>query len=391
VSASRQARTRLLVGALAAAWLVAGFANVARGVPQAGARYRFWAFQHHCYSDVIALFGDRYLGGGRPVPYLQDRIEYPPLLGLALWLPALPGAGPGGHLALTALLLAGCLALAGWALERLPGTRPWWLLATPALAWFAFLNWDLVPIAFLALALLALERGLPARAGVHAALGASAKLFPVVLLPAAVGALAAPDRRRDLARLGAGFLAAWAVVNVPVALAAFDAWSWFFRFNAGRGAENSLWHALAVPRGPLLDALSYGPVALSGLAALLLVRRATASGSGPERAARLGVALVLVTWIACNKIWSPQYALYGFLAGALAAAPGWLFGLLSGASIADFHLEFELRARRWDPWFMETLVRPGEVARTLLWLVLAAWILRALVRAARAAPPAGPQ
>ena len=33
-----------------------------------GAGYRFWAFQHHCYSDVIALHGDRYLGGGRPRP-----------------------------------------------------------------------------------------------------------------------------------------------------------------------------------------------------------------------------------------------------------------------------------------------------------------------------------
>ena len=61
-----------------------------------------------------------------------------------------------------------------------------------------------------------------------------------------------------------------------------------------------------------------------------------------------------MTWIALNKIWSPQYALYGFLAGALAAAPGWLFALLSAVSVADFHLEFEVRARHWDPWFLET-------------------------------------
>jgi hypothetical protein len=91
---------------------------------------------------------------------------------------------------------------------------------------------------------------------------------------------------------------------------------------------------------------------------------------------------VLVTWIALNKVWSPQYALYGFLAGALAAGPGWLFAALSAASVADFHLEFELRARRWDPWFLEAVVKPSEVARTVLWLALAWWIGRALWRRA---------
>ena len=161
-----------------------------RGVDQPGARYKFWAFQHHCYSDVLALYGDRYEGGGRPVPYLEDRVEYPVLLGLTLWLPAFAPGGTRGHLLVTALLLAACLAAAAWALHRLPGARPWWLAATPALAYYAFLNWDLLPIALTALALLALERGHHASAGAAAALGTAAKLFPVALLPAALGALA---------------------------------------------------------------------------------------------------------------------------------------------------------------------------------------------------------
>ncbi|HET9554944.1 MAG TPA: hypothetical protein VFP50_18405, partial [Anaeromyxobacteraceae bacterium] len=111
-------------------------------------------------------------------------------------------------------------------------------------------------------------------------------------------------------------------------------------------------------------------------------RAARRQGDVP-RAVRLGAALALTLWIATNKVWSPQYALYGFLAGALAAAPGWLFGLLTAASVADFHLEFELRARRWDPWFLETLVRPSELLRAALWLLLAAWLARALWRLAR--------
>ena len=85
-------RSLALTAALAGLWLAVGYLNVARGAAHAGAGYRFWSFQHHCYSDVIALHGDRYLGGAHPLPYLEDRIEYPVLLGLALWLPS-SGAG----------------------------------------------------------------------------------------------------------------------------------------------------------------------------------------------------------------------------------------------------------------------------------------------------------
>ena len=374
-------RARPLLAAIAALWLALGLANVWRGVGQPGASYKFWAFRHHCYSDVLALYGDRYEGGGRPVPYLEDRVEYPVLLGLALWLPAFAPGGAAGHLAVTALLLAAALAATLVALERLPGARPWWLAATPALAYYAFLNWDLLPIALLALSLLWLERARPAGAGALAALGVAAKLFPVALLPPALGWLSAGPRRRLAAFLAAA-AALLLAVNLPVALLAFDGWAWFFRYNAGRGAENSLWHALRLSRGPLLDLLSLGPVALVALLSAWLSRRAARAGGDGARAVRLGTALVLVTWIALNKVWSPQYALYGFLAGALAAGPGWLFAALSAAAVADFHLEFELRARRWDPWFLETLVRPSELVRTGLWLILAAWIARALWRAA---------
>jgi hypothetical protein len=317
------------------------------------------------------------------VPYLEDRIEYPPLLGLVLWLPAFLPGGAGAHLAATALLLALCLAATLAALARLPGARPWWLAATPALAYYAFLNWDLLPIALAAGALLWRERGGPATAGAAAALGVAAKLFPVALVPASLGALASGSRRALLA-WGAAIAAVVVAVNLPVALAAIEGWAWFFRFNAGRGAENSAWHALGLARGPLLDAVSLGPVAAAGLLAGGLAWRA--GRRDPARAllaARLGAALVLVTWIAVNKIWSPQYALYGFLAGALAAGPGWLWGLLTAVSVADFHLEFELRARRWEPWFLETLVKPSELVRTFAWLLLAAWIGRRLWRLSR--------
>ncbi len=379
----------VLTIALALLWLAAGYLNVARGAAHAGAGYRVWAFQHHCYSDVIALHGDRYLGGGRPTPYLEDRIEYPVLLGLALWLPSFGPGGPSSalaHFTITYVFLALCLAAALAMLSRTPGAAPWWLGATPALVYYAGLNWDLLPIALLAAGALALSRGRPAATGALAALGISAKLFPATLVPPAAALLLAGSPRTRALRLAVALAAVLLVVNLPFALASYDSWSWFFRFNAGRGAENSIWDALGVRAGPLLEALSVGPVAIAAvLGALATASAARRGGDGP-RAARLATALSLLVWIATNKIWSPQYALYGFLAGALAAAPLPLFLVLSAVSVLDFHLAFEVRARGWEPAFRDGLWHPTNVVRSLLWLVLAAWIARELWSARRRRP-----
>jgi hypothetical protein len=386
-------RAAALTIAFALLWLAIGGLNVSRGAAHAGAGYRAWAFRHHCYSDVIALHGDRYLGGARPVPYLEDRIEYPVLLGLALWLPTFGPGGPGRalvHFAITYLGLSLCLLVALALLFRTPGAAPWWLGATPALVYYAGLNWDLLPVALLAAGALALSRGRPAATGALAALGVSAKLFPATLVPPAIALLAAGRPRGRLVLFLAALAAVLLAVNLPVAFARYEGWSWFIRFNAGRGAENSLWDALGLRAGPLLEVLSAGPLALAALLGAAATLRAERAGGDGAGAARLATALSLVVWIATNKVWSPQYALYGFLAGALAAAPAPLFVVLSAASVLDFHLAFEVRARGWEPAFRDGLWHPMNVVRAVLWLVLAAWIGRALWRAARA-PAAGAQ
>jgi hypothetical protein len=383
-------RTTAIAIALALLWLALGYANLARGVAHAGPRYRFWAFQHHCYSDVIALHGDRYLGGGRPLPYLEDRIEYPVLLGLALWLASFAPGGALGHFTATYLFLSACLLAALLALARIPGAAPWWLGATPALVYYAGLNWDLLPIALLALAVLADSVARPGASGALAALGVSAKLFPAAFVPPAAAALAVRPPRRALLRFAAGLVATLVAVNLPFALAAPEGWSWFFRFNAARGAENSIWEALHLPRGALLDLASVAPLALATAFGALVAADVARRGGDAPRAVRLATALALVAWIATNKIYSPQYALYGFLAGALASAPLPLFLALSAASAADYHLAFEVRARRWEPAFRDVLVEPGHVLRTLLWLALAAWIARELWRVRHRRPVSSP-
>ena len=165
---SQSGRDRLRSAApylVATAWMALGWAFLVRGVEHPGVAYRPWAFRTHAYSDLLAMTGDRYLHGGRPLPYVEDRIEYPVLLGAALWAPSFLPGGQVVHFTVSVVGLWLCLLAAVALLRRLPGASPWWLAGTPAIAYFGALNWDLIPIALLLAAVLAAERERPAAAG----------------------------------------------------------------------------------------------------------------------------------------------------------------------------------------------------------------------------------
>jgi len=363
---------------VALAWLSLGYANLVRGVAHPGVEYRPWAFRSHSYSDILALSGDRYLGGGRPVPYLEDPIEYPVVLGLALFLPALLPGGQWAHFTASVLFLAFCLAAAIEVLRRMPGASPWWLAGTPALAYYGALNWDLLPVALLLGALFAHERGWPGRSGSLAALGASAKLWPLALLPPVAADLGREGRLGGLARFGLAFAGVTLAANLPFALLAPANWAHFFSFNAGRAAENSVWEVFRLRDPAALNALTF---ALLAAAVALAARGARNARPGCRtRAVRLGTALVLVAWVATNKVWSPQYALYAFAAGALVAAPAWLFAALAVVSVVDYHLAFEVRAERGVFWFFDGWYYGEEMVRTAVYGTFVAFLLRELRR-----------
>ncbi len=384
---------RLLPFAVAALWLALGWLNLARGAAHPGMSYRPWAFDHHSYSDLLAMAGDRYFGGGRPLPYLEDAIEYPPLLGLALYLPSFVPGGPLAYFTASFALLAGCGLVSVALLLRMPGTRPWWLAGTPALAYYGALNWDLFPIALSLAALLLLERERPGWAGLMVGLGIAAKLWPVALAPAAAASMTGRGERRALFRALATGAAALLAVNLPVALAAPANWSLFWRFNAARGAENSAWELLRLSRRlePLvrdagfLNAVTAGLLAAAAAFAAWGAHRAAAHGElSRVRGVRLGAAFLLVVFIATGKVWSPQYALWAFAAGAIAAAPGWLFALHAPLAALDYHLAFETRSARGLIRFFDALYFSEEALRAVAYALLAGWIGRELWRLARA-------
>ena len=133
-------------------WPISSWRPGGSPTPRTGAAYATWALNHSVYSDVIRLELVHFLHGAEvvhPLPYVHARIEYPVLLGFALWLPTwLPG-GPASWLAATGLMTAaatfGSIAL----LRRQHPASAWWIAASPALLFDAAINWDLIGVAFL--------------------------------------------------------------------------------------------------------------------------------------------------------------------------------------------------------------------------------------------------
>src|SRR4051812_3283341 len=129
--------------AVCASLLLAGYVRTAEGTRHPSPwGYRTWSFGALAYSDILALHEDR--GATRhATPYFQDKIEYPVLMGLGMWLPSVVAPDRVSYFALTYALLALCALGSLWFLVRIPGTSPWAFAASPALLVYAGLNWDL--------------------------------------------------------------------------------------------------------------------------------------------------------------------------------------------------------------------------------------------------------
>jgi len=257
---------------------------------------------HLVYSDVLHLYGAAAAPGW---PYLDRAVEYPVLTGLFL---KLTGLAPGmlGYYAATCAALG---ALALWATRLLKTLTPdsdrllrCWCLA-PSLWFFLLYNWDMLAVFCVVASLACAARGRGAAAGACLALGFSAKLYPIVGLPALLLSRRGP---RGWAAPLAGFAAAAAAVNGPFALIDFGAWVYVFRFNGAHLPNpDSIWSLLRVALGPgaagPINALSLAAfAALLGFALGRLRRRSFVELS-------YGATLA---FLLAGKMFSPQYALW---------------------------------------------------------------------------------
>lgn len=295
-----------------------------------------------CYSDVAALWGSRDFSESPGAPFLDEysTFEYPALT--MVLAAALAAAVHGADAALggtvfdywaerTGLLywdVTFLVSALAWmvltlAVMKAAGSRPWRaaiVAVSPAIIFGIGINWDIFAAAALALAVLFCTRRQWWMAGVLIGIGVSFKLYPLFLLGAAFTLALRQHLKpepesalnwRDFGRLSAASLASWLVINVPVMLVSFTAWTEFFVFSSERGASwSSVWHIWGVLGGSPLSAeavswLTFSAFALGCLAVLVIGLTAS---QRPDLVSLL--LLIVAAFLVTNKVYSPQFMIW---------------------------------------------------------------------------------
>lgn len=371
-----------LPAALCTAILLACYLRTAEGTAHPSPwGYRLWAFGALAYSDILALHEDR--GAGRHAfPYLEDKVEYPVLMGLHMWWPSALSPNRGGYFALTFAALALCALGTLWVIASFPAALPWAWAASPALLVYGALNWDLFAILPLAAGLWLWAKGRERAAVVVLSLAVWTKFFPLLALGVLL-LIALRKSLRSAVELAGIFLAVTLLVNLPFAVVARENWSWFFVYNRIREIEPSLYLLLgASPRGFVAQAnsISAGVTLVASFAIAILELRTRRLD-----ALNAVCALVCVFFIA-NKVYSPQYWLWVVALIALAGLPSWICSAVSVVALADFVISFSrlhvLGDRAWQlaAWFDRSVFFPMVAVRYLALSLCAAWAFAHVLR-----------
>ena len=311
-------------GALVAATVIGMVLAFAEKNPCRAGAWNSYAsqFQRACYTDIYPLYYGEGLSAGK-VPYTGHPVEYPVLIGGAMqaaaWLVRNVSEAVRGRefFDVTVVLLAVCAVAGVLATARAAGPRgsqrraqALMVALSPALILSAFVNWDLIALAFTALGIAAWAARRGVWAGVLLGLGVATKFYPLVVFGPLLLLCLRAGRMREFWTTLVGAVCAWAAVNVPVMLADFDGWSKFYRLSQDRGSGfSSIWFVLsqqghAVP-DDALNVLAGGLFAVACLAIAVL-------GLSAERRPRLPqlVFLVVAAFLLTNKVYSPQYSLW---------------------------------------------------------------------------------
>ena len=206
-----------------------------------------------CYSDVGILLYNEQLEHGR-LPYLDpcrpspvDCDEYPVLTMYVMRAAAsIPGSGdPYTRFYWTnAAVLLICALVTTYCLVRMEAKTELFAVA-PTLAIYGTMNWDLLPVALTAVALVCFFRRRDRIAGGLLGIGAAAKIFPAFVLIPLVGQRIHDRDTRGAVRLVVSSGVAWLVLNLPFAIAAPAGWLHFFRYSSARPADHgTLWRVL---------------------------------------------------------------------------------------------------------------------------------------------------
>ena len=148
-------------------------------------------YTHLCYSDIPPLYSLRGLADGA-IPYISDLpadqvLEYPALTGVFVYLAArlTPAGNTDWFFDVNVILLLICWLVAVIATALAQRSRPWdaaMVALAPGIILAGTINWDLLPVALVAVSIALWAHDRPTWAGVFLGLGIAAKFYPLLLL-----------------------------------------------------------------------------------------------------------------------------------------------------------------------------------------------------------------
>ena len=350
-------RYPVFVGAGVAASALAALLGYAQKLPcSSGDAWNSYTgqFRDACYTDIYPLYYNEGLSSGQ-VPYYGHQVEYPVLIGAmmqaAAWtVHSVTDAFARGKdfyyvtvLLLAICLIVGVLATAATA-HREGGTAGWkaalLVALSPGLILAAFVNWDLFAMALAACGLAAWAGRREWLAGALLGLAVSTKFYPLLIFGALLLLCLRTGRMREFGRAFGAGLAAWLIVNLPVALTATAGWGKFYAMSRGRGADwGSVWYLFEHYNVPVLGDSSTGALNLLSTAtfALACVGIAVLALTAPRRPRLPQLCfLLLAAFLIFNKVWSPQYVVWLVPLVVLARPRVWPYVLWQVAEIAYF-------------------------------------------------------
>jgi Glycosyltransferase family 87 len=306
-------------------------------------------FQDACYTDIYPLYYGEGLSAGK-VPYTGHPVEYPVLIGgamqVAAWLVRNVGAVTRGRefFDVTVVLLAVCAVAGVLATARAAGPdRRWQALMvalSPALILNAFVNWDLIALALMAVGIAAWAARRGVWAGVLFGLAVATKFYPLVIFGPLLLLCLRAGQLREFAKTLAAAVAAWLAVDLPVMIAAPSGWAYFYVFSKDRGADwGSIWYLFEHYNVPVLGNTQLG--ALNEMSAAFFAAACAAISvlalAAPRRPRLPQLCfLVLAAFLMTNKVWSPQYIIWLVPLAVLARPRLWPYLLWQLAEVAYF-------------------------------------------------------
>jgi uncharacterized membrane protein len=266
------------------------------------------------------------------IPYISDLpadqvLEYPALTGVFVYLAArlTPAGNTDWFFDVNVILLLICWLVAVIATALAQRSRPWdaaMVALAPGIILAGTINWDLLPVALVAVSIALWAHDRPTWAGVFLGLGIAAKFYPLLLLGPMFLLCWRARAWGAFARYLLGAIVAWLAVNVPFMLANFEGWSRFYAFSRERGEDfGSIWLALTTAGRQVppdqLNTIATGLLLLASVGIALLVWRAPQA----PRVAQV-LFLVVAAFLLTNKVYSPQYVIW-LIPLAVLARPRW--------------------------------------------------------------------